>query len=145
MKKFIFIYMIFSTLVLADIQYEDLPKDHWAYSSVNLLVEQGVLEEDSYSFRGESNVKRYDFAYALGKLLNKVQLEKADKKDFLVLEKLVSEFSVELTKIGFDTDTFNSKIENLNETVQLMKTTIDRQQKIIDALTTRIEKLEREI
>lgn len=145
MKKLILLYMMFSTLVLADIQYEDLPKDHWAYSSVNLLVEQGVLEEDSYSFRGESNVKRYEFAYALGKLLNKVQLEKADKKDFLVLEKLVSEFSVELTKIGFDTDTFNSKIENLNETIQLMKTTIDRQQKMIDDLTTRVEKLEREI
>lgn len=145
MKKFILVYMMLSTLVLADIQYEDLPKDHWAYSSVNLLVEQGVLEEDSYSFRGESNLKRYEFAYALGKLLNKVQLEKADKKDFLVLEKLVSEFAVELTKIGFDTDTFNSKIENLNETIQLMKTTIDRQQKMIDDLTKRVEKLEREI
>jgi hypothetical protein len=143
-KRFLPIYILLSSLAFSAVEYEDLPKDHWAYDSVKFLVEEGVLEQDSYSFRGDSNLKRYDFAYSLGKLLNKVQLEKANKNDLLVLEKLVSEFAVELSKIGFDTDTFNAKIENLNETVQLMKTTIDKQQKIIDDLLKRVEKLEKD-
>ena len=143
-KRFLPIYILLSSLAFSAVEYEDLPKDHWAYDSVKFLVEEGVLEQDSYSFRGDSNLKRYDFAYSLGKLSNKVQLEKANKNDLLVLEKLVSEFAVELSKIGFDTDTFNAKIENLNETVQLMKTTIDKQQKIIDDLLKRVEKLEKD-
>lgn len=144
MKKIIILVLLYSVVAFGAMQYEDIPKDHWAYNSINTLVEKGVIEEDTYTFKGENYVKRYDFAYTLGKLLNKVELEKANKEDLVVLESLVSEFSVELTKIGFDTETFNSKIENLNETIQLMKTTIEKQQKQIDELTKKVDKLEEE-
>lgn len=143
MKKMFFLIFIVSNLAYGTIKYEDIPPDHWAYSSIKNLVENGIIPQDGYTFRGETNVKRYDFAYSLSKLLNKVELEKANKKDLLVLENLVSEFTSELTKIGFDTTTFNNKIENINETIELLKISVEQNQKLIAELTKRVEKLER--
>lgn len=142
MRRVLLLFLVIITVTFSEVEYEDLPHDHWAYNSVKTLVDKEILEQDGYTFKGELALKRYDFVYILAKMLNKIEVEKANKEDLLILEKLVSEFSEELMKIGFDTESFNTRIENLNETVQLMKTTIDMQQKLIDELTKRVEKLE---
>ena len=51
-------------------------------------------------------------------------------------------FSKELNKIGFDTETYNSKIDNINETVELLKKRVNENEIVIDQLKKRIEKLE---
>ncbi len=142
LKKMIIAMLIFPTLIYATVKYEDIPKDHWAYSSINNLIDKGILKQDSYNFRGEEEITRYDFVYYLSKTLNKLDLEKANKKDLLILESLVSEFAKELTKIGFDTETFNDKIENINETLQLLKTTVEENQITIGKLKKRLDVLE---
>ena len=58
---------------------------------------------------------------------------------------MILEFSKELNKIGFDTKTYNAKIENINETVELLRKRIDENEKIIDQLLKRVEKLEEKI
>ena len=122
--------------------YEDLNKEHWAYSSIENLVKKGIIKENSYKFNGEDSVSRYEFAYDLSKVLDKVDLEKANKEDLNILEALILEFSKELNKIGFDTETYNSKIDNINETVELLKKRVNENEIVIDQLKKRIEKLE---
>ena len=126
----------------AALSYEDLNKEHWAYSSIENLVKKGIIKENSYKFNGEDSVSRYEFAYDLSKVLDKVDLEKANKEDLNILEALILEFSKELNKIGFDTETYNSKIDNINETVELLKKRVNENEIVIDQLKKRIEKLE---
>ena len=142
MKLILILILMISTVSAADIKYEDLPKDHWAYSSVNNLVIKGIIPQEGYLFKGEGYVKRYDFAFYLSNTLNKLELEKADRRDLKILEGLVAEFSVELTKIGYDTSTFNARINNINETIELLKSAIEENQKAIKVLEDRLKKLE---
>ena len=53
--------MIFN-IGFAALGYEDLNKEHWAYSSVENLVKKGIIKENSYKFNGEDPVSRYEFA-----------------------------------------------------------------------------------
>ena len=124
------------------LNYEDLNKEHWAYSSIENLVNKGVIKENSYKFNGEEPVTRYEFAYDLSQTLNKLDLEKANKEDLDILQALILEFSKELNKIGFDTKTYNAKIENINETVELLRKRVNENEIIIDKLIKRVEKLE---
>lgn len=141
-KIFFVLLLYYSSVTYSTINYEDVPKDHWAYSSVNNLVANGVIQEDSHLFRGEGNIKRYDVAFYLSRVLNKLEVEKANKRDLDTLESLIAEFSTELTKIGYDASTFNAKLENINETIELLKNAIEENQKTIKALEDRIKKLE---
>ena len=106
------------------------------------MLKKGIIKENSYKFNGEDPVSRYEFAYDLSKMLDKIELEKANKEDLNILEALILEFSKELNKIGFDTETYNSKIDNINETVELLKKRVNENEIIIDQLKSRIEKLE---
>lgn len=124
------------------LSYEDLNKEHWAYSSIENLVNKGIIKENSYKFNGEEPVTRYEFAYTLSQTLNKLDLEKANKEDLDILQALILEFSKELNKIGFDTKTYNAKIENINETIELLRKRINENELIIDNLIQRIERLE---
>ena len=142
MKKILIVNFVIFNIGFAALGYEDLNKEHWAYSSIENLVKKGIIKENSYKFNGEDSVSRYEFAYDLSKVLDKVDLEKANKEDLNILEALILEFSKELNKIGFDTETYNSKIDNINETVELLKKRVNENEIIIDQLKSRIEKLE---
>ncbi|MHD0319301.1 MULTISPECIES: S-layer homology domain-containing protein [Fusobacterium] len=142
MKKILIVNFMIFNIGFAALSYEDLNKEHWAYSSIENLVKKGIIKENSYKFNGEDSVSRYEFAYDLSKVLDKVDLEKANKEDLNILEALILEFSKELNKIGFDTETYNSKIDNINETVELLKKRVNENEIVIDQLKKRIEKLE---
>lgn len=124
------------------LNFEDLNKEHWAYSSIENLVKKGIIKENSYKFNGDEPVTRYEFAYNLSRTLDNLELEKANKEDLDILQALILEFSKELNKIGFDTKTYNAKIENINETIELLTQRINENEIIIDKLMKRVEKLE---
>ena len=142
MKKILIANFIIFNIGFAALSYEDLNKEHWAYSSVENLVKKGIIKENSYKFNGEEAITRYEFAYDLSNMLDKLDLQKANKEDLNILEALILEFSKELNKMGFDTGTYNSKIDNINETVELLKKRINENEITIDQLKLRIEKLE---
>lgn len=143
MKLILVTMLIFSTISYGQLKYEDITKDHWAYTSIENLVNKGIIKEDNYNFRGESSLKRYDFAYSMWKLLNKIELEKADRRDLLILERLVSEFAKELTKFGFDIETFNARIASVEEDINKLKLRVEANEKTIEELLKRIQKLEK--
>ncbi len=142
MKKILIANFIIFNIGFAALSYEDLNKEHWAYSSVENLVKKGIIKENSYKFNGEEAITRYEFAYDLSNMLDKLDLQKANKEDLNILEALILEFSKELNKMGFDTGTYNSKIDNINETVELLKKRVNENEITIDQLKLRIEKLE---
>ncbi|MGL4534181.1 MAG: S-layer homology domain-containing protein [Fusobacteriaceae bacterium] len=143
MRSILLVVLIFSTISYGQLKYEDITKDHWAYTAIENLVNKGIIKKDAYNFKGESSLKRYDFAYSMSKLLNKIELEKVDKRDLLVLEKLVSEFAKELTKFGFDIETFNVRIASVEEDITKLKLKVNENEKIIQELLKRLEKLEK--
>ena len=75
--------MIFN-IGFAALGYEDLNKEHWAYSSVENLVKKGIIKENSYKFNGEDPVSRYEFAYDLSKMLDKIELDKVFLKMYII-------------------------------------------------------------
>lgn len=147
MKKIIGIYIFIFGLVFAQEQiiFQDIPKEHWAYNAVQNLVDQGIISQNEYLFRGNNPVTRYEFAYDLSKALNKVQLEKANRGDLIILESLVYEFSQELNKIGFDADTFNGKIVNMQSDIEVLKKVTSENQTSIQELSKRLERLENKV
>ncbi|MGL4393117.1 MAG: S-layer homology domain-containing protein [Fusobacteriaceae bacterium] len=131
------------TAETSGLKYEDIPKEHWAYNSINNLVKKGIIKEDSYLFRGENPVSRYEIAYYLSKTFDKLDTDKASQKDLAVIELLVSEFSKELTKVGFDVQTFNEKLNTMNESLEQLKKVVAENQAALADLKKRVDRLER--
>lgn len=142
MKKIFILSLLIFTSVFADVKFEDINKEHWAYSAVDSLVQKGIIPENKYKFNGNEPLTRYDFANNLSRAIDYIDLKKANKEDLNVLEALMLEFSQELNKIGFDASTFNGRIENMNETIELLRVRINENEKTIDELKKRIEALE---
>lgn len=134
--------LIISSFLMANTKFEDLNKEHWAYNAVNSLVEKGVIKENRYRFDGNEPTTRYEFAEGLVRTIDYLDLKKANKEDLNILEALMLEFSQELNKIGFDASTFNSRIDNVNETIELLRERINENEKTIDELRKRVETLE---
>lgn len=145
MKKLLtLIFIIASVVSYGELKYEDIDKNHWAYKSVEKLVAEGVIEEDSFRFEGNKPLTRYQFAYDLNNALNKIDLEKANKKELEILETLVVDFSNELNKIGFDSKTFDERVENIENEIKTLRELINKNNETIKSLEERIKVLEKE-
>ena len=142
MKYILILILILSSLIFADTNFEDLDKEHWAYKSINSLVEKGIIKENKYKFNGNEALTRYDFAENLARSIDYIDLKKANKEDLNILEALMLEFSQELNKIGFDASTFNGRLDSMNETIELLRERVNENEKTIDELRKRIETLE---
>jgi hypothetical protein len=61
-------------------QFRDVPPDHWAYKAVDTLRAKGILigYPDTY-FRGKRTLTRYEFAVALDRALQKIELTPGPK------------------------------------------------------------------
>ena len=145
MKKLLtLIFVIASVVSYGELKYEDIDKNHWAYKSIEKLVAEGIIEEDSFRFEGNKPLTRYQFAYDLNNALNKVDLEKANKKELEILETLVVDFSNELNKIGFDSKTFDERVENIENEIKTLRELVNKNNETIKALEERIKVLEKE-
>ena len=58
--KYIVILMLMSTsIIFAETKFEDLNKEHWAYKSINSLVERGILKDIKYKLKGDEALPFY--------------------------------------------------------------------------------------
>src|SRR5690554_209348 len=77
----------------------DISTDHWAYQSVNTLVDKGLLElyEDG-TFRGSDYVSRNQLAVIVARILEEIEggSVKTSDNDMDLLRKLSVEFQEEL-------------------------------------------------
>lgn len=142
MRYVMILFFILSSLSIADTKFEDLNREHWAYESINSLVEKGIIKENRYKYDGNEPLTRYEFAEGLARSVDYIDLKKANKEDLNILEALMLEFSQELNRIGFDASTFNGRLDNMNETIELLRERVNENEQIIDELKKRIEALE---
>lgn len=138
-------FFLISMLSYAELKYEDIDKNHWAYRSVEQLVAEGIIKEDSFRFEGNKPLTRYQFAYDLSNALQKIDMEKANKKELDILETLVVDFSNELNKIGFDAKSFEERTENIENEIKRLNDIINRNNETIKKLEERIKVLEKEV
>ena len=68
------VVMMASAAIAAPAVVTDVPKDHWAYEAVTLLVNKGYMGVyESGQFRGDDNVSRYLLAFVAARLLRDVE------------------------------------------------------------------------
>lgn len=143
-SSFIVITVIFTMLFsfsALGAEIKDVPESHWAYDSVNLLVEKGYfsLYEDD-TFKGTNKVSRYELAEIIARMLNDAaagQTEMTDE-DVDTLRELSLDFRDELVDIANKQNTFS---KNLN---QVQKKNVIQDEEIGKA-NTKITEVQEEV
>jgi hypothetical protein len=80
--------------------YDDVPTDHWTYSVLDCLSEEGVLEGyPGGFFCGDRVLTRYEFAQAVARLLDTMELEQLCPDVKECIDMLRTEFSDQLYMI----------------------------------------------
>lgn len=122
MRKFMAIMVIISAMMFASPAFAvadafaDVPEDHWAYDAVKHLRVKGIisgLPEDVYD--GSRAISRYEMASIVARALTKIDIEKIDKGDLRLVQKLVVEFEDELDAIGVKLDNIDRRLTKLEE------------------------------
>lgn len=91
-------------------QFNDVPKDHWAYKAVNELSKVGIIDGYSdKSYQGDKTMTRYEMAQIVEKAMD--NSNKANAKQKALIDKLASEFALELNNI----DTRVTKVEKFTQ------------------------------
>ena len=80
--------------VMKDVNFPDVPKDHWAYSYVKSLADRGLLEGyPDGEFKGERTMTRYEFAAIIYRALQNGAPIDSD------MAKAIGEFDPEINRI----------------------------------------------
>jgi len=106
----------------AEVQIKDINPGHWAYKSVQYLVENGYLAlYDDGKFRGGNPVSREVFATALYKLIEQIQSGEISvgAGDVREIKKLLDEFKNEISDYESRMKAFDERLEDIekNQTV----------------------------
>ena len=79
---------------MKDVNFPDVPKDHWAYSYVKSLAERGLLEGyPDGEFKGDRSMTRYEFAAIIYRALQNGAPIDSD------MAKAIGEFDPEINRI----------------------------------------------
>jgi uncharacterized protein YxeA len=90
----------------------DVPKNSWAYESVEKLAKAGIIEGyGDGTFRGDRNLTRYELAVIVAKAI--ANQEKVDASQKNEIARLQTEFSVELANIGVRVTTLENRVGTL--------------------------------
>jgi hypothetical protein len=142
----------------ATAEYPDVPRGHWAYDAINKLSQAGIIEgysmADGGGFKGNRAMTRYEFAVAIARLLEKIQVPtpqtvvtpaaapdlspyalKTDIPDISnlatktelndAIAALRAEFADELARLGVRVDAVETRVTNLeNRVAQPSRVTI---------------------
>ena len=80
--------------VMKDVNFPDVPKDHWAYSYVKSLADRGLLEGyPDGEFKGDRSMTRYEFAAIIYRALQNGAPIDSD------MAKAIGEFNPEINRI----------------------------------------------
>lgn len=136
------LFIVLGNFAFAELHYEDVSSDSWAYTSIKSLVDKGIILQDSFKFDGNKPMTRYDFAVDMARALNYINLNKANKEDLNILESLMLEFSNELNRIGFDASTFNDRINNADTSIEMLKKRVENNEILIKDLQKQVQELQ---
>ncbi len=114
--------------------FQDLPKDHWAYSDVDFLISQGYMEGyPDGTFKGRKVTTRYDVALILARILKRMEekkasIDSASEEERAALSRLTKEFRDELGLLDVRVDSLErrmvdseNKMKDLENMIPKMK------------------------
>ncbi|HAE40366.1 MAG TPA: hypothetical protein DCG57_17285 [Candidatus Riflebacteria bacterium] len=96
--------------------FQDLPRDHWAYSDVEFLISQGYMEGyPDGTFKGRKVTTRYDVALMLARILKRMEEKKANidaasEEERAALTRLTKEFRDELGLLDVRVDSLERRM-----------------------------------
>lgn len=94
--------------------FADLPADHWAYKAVSELARVGIIEGyDDKTFRGDKTMTRYEMSQVVEKAMD--NSGKANAKQKALIDKLASEFALELNKIDTRVTNIDNRVKKLED------------------------------
>src|SRR6056297_1108493 len=119
----ILVLLIFTTGAFAQ-QFDDVPRDHWAYDSVQTLAEKGYLSLYSgEDFNGEEALTRYEMAEIIANILDNTVVgtssQNLSEEDVDVIRELSLEFRDELVTVAQRQKDFEERLKNLEDTNQI--------------------------
>ncbi|MGM0415112.1 MAG: S-layer homology domain-containing protein [Bacillota bacterium] len=119
----ILVLLIFSTGAYAQ-EFDDVPRDHWAYDSVQALAEEGYLSLYSgEDFNGEEPLTRYEMAEIIANVLDNTvggtSAENLSEEDVDVIRELSLEFRDELVTVAQRQKDFEERLNNIEDKNQI--------------------------
>lgn len=121
MRNYLILSLIFVmvfTITTMGAEIKDVPESHWAYESVNMLVEKGYfsLYEDD-TFKGTNKVSRYELAEIIARMLNDAAAGQTElsEQDVDTLRELSLEFRDELVDIANKQNTFSNNLDQVQK------------------------------
>lgn len=92
--------------------FSDVPAKHWSYDALGQLSKAGIVEGyGDGTFKGDKTISRYEMAIIVAKAMSKS--DKADAANKALIEKLSTEYSSELDKLGARMDKVETKVDAL--------------------------------
>ncbi len=128
------------TTAFAGVPYDDVPSEHWAYSALDYLMQQGVLEGYPQGFfGGENALSRYEFTQAVAKLVEQVEAGGSSEQIKIMVDALRVEFS---QPVGEDCiqrlDGLQAQAQELEERQEDVARRADAAAATADDLATRV-------
>jgi DNA repair exonuclease SbcCD ATPase subunit len=105
-------------------QFDDVPRDHWAYDSVQTLAERGYLSLYSgEDFNGDQPLTRYEMAEIIANVLENAvggtASQNLSEEDVDVIRELSLEFRDELVTVAQKQKEFEERLNNAEDTNQI--------------------------
>lgn len=124
-------------------QFDDVPRDHWAYDSVQTLAEKGYLSLYSgEDFNGEKPLTRYEMAEIIANVLENTTGGSASqdlsKEDVDIIRELSLEFRDELVKVAERQKKFEQRLNNIEDINQI-------QDEDISNINVRVSEMQAEV
>jgi len=131
---------VFSSVISAQ-EFDDVPRDHWAYDSVQMLAERGFLSLYSgENFNGEEEVTRYEMAEVIANVLENMVAggQNLSEEDVDVIRELSLEFRDELVSVAQNQKDFEDRLQNAQDLNQI-------QNEDIADVNVRVAELQQEV
>ena len=119
--KGFFCILVFFKIQFAENPFRDVPLDHFAYTAIEKLIDEGVMEGyPDGTFKGRRVLTRYEFAVITAKILAKIedarlaakpgQVAQINPESTVIINRLSAEFRTELDMLGVRVDSLEKRV-----------------------------------
>ena len=103
---------ISGTALAAEGSLADVPKDHWSYAAIDMLVQDGIIEGNpDGTFEGGRAISRYEMAAIVARAVE--NSKDADLKTKGLVEMLKTEYDTELERLDARVDSIEKRLDNV--------------------------------
>jgi len=143
-----------ATTAYAQAPFADVPREHWAYDSVNTLAQRGiVIGYPDGTFGGKRAMTRYEFAVAIARMLPQVEQQIKDAVASVNVGPTAAPDLSGYAKTGDlakfvtkdDFDTLKKLVDQFAPELQMLQVDVAGVRKDLDSLTDRVKKIEDEL